>query len=282
MIRQWLLLIILLVSFCSGVYAKEDCKFLGQIEDYLWIIDSDGKPVQRLTFVGRMKTAATWSPNREYIAYTAYGTDPPYGYGFEKAIVIIDNVGREISKIIVDPKSPDWEIRYIDRLVWRTPNIIWSDSNVGPHGGYIDIWKLDPTLRRPAKHEKRIKVFNPDCELSPNNRYMACNTSIDYTMSLEISDTDKKEYPDANNYYDRDPRRIKLKQIEQVDKIRFTPDSANIIIVGTDKKYKYNMKINKLFEIKELPADVKIKKIPERIKVKKDEKELSAEVFDMY
>ncbi len=280
MIKQLLLLVILFFSFYSGVYAESECKLLARIDNDLWIINGDGQPIQRLTFDGVVKTSktlATWSPDGKYIAYS-----PDIPYSEEKAIYIMDNIGREINKIIVDPLGTESEIRYIDRLVWRTPNIIWSDSNVGPHGGYIDIWKLDPTLRRPAKHEKRIKVFNRDCELSPNNKYMACNISIDDKMSLEISDTDKKEYPDADNYYDRSPRIIELKQIERVDKIRFTPDSANIIIVGTDKKYKYNMKTNKLFEIKELPADVKIKKIPERIKVKIDEKELSAEVFDMY
>lgn len=75
---------------------------------------------------------------------------------------------------------------------------------------------------------------------------------------------------------------IKLKQIERVDKIRFTSDNANVIIISGDKKYKFNMLDNKLSEIKELPPDVKIKTIPKMIRIKKDEKELSAEVFDMY
>ncbi|MBI4654022.1 MAG: hypothetical protein HY752_03410 [Nitrospirae bacterium] len=274
MIKQSLLLVILLVLFCSEVYAESDCKLLGRINNELWIIDSGGKPAQRLTFdeaVKTSKTTATWSPDGKFIAYS-----PDIPYGEEKAIFIMDNTGREINKIIID------QIRYIDRLVWRTPNFLWSDSNVGKNGGYIDIWKLAPTLSRPVKHEKRIMVFNVNCELSPNNKYMACNSSIDDAMSLEIFDTDKKEYPDADNYYDRDPRTIKLKQIERVDKIRFTSDNANVIIISGDKKYKFNMLDNKLSEIKELPSDVTIKSIPKAVKIKKDEKELSTEVFDMY
>lgn len=279
-IKQLLLLIIILLSFCSEVYSESECKLLARIDNELWIIDSGGKPAQRLTFdeaVKTSKTTATWSPDGKFIAYS-----PDIPYGEEKAIFIMDNTGREINKIIVDPKESDDRIRYIDRLVWRTPNILWSDSNVGPHGGYIDIWKLDPTLRRPAKHEKRIISLNRDCEISPNNKYMVCDTSIGDTTSLEISDTDKKEFSEADNYFDKNPSKVDLKQIKSVDNIRFTPDSSNIIIIGGDKKYKFNMKTNKLSEIKELPADVKIKTIPKRIKVKKDDKEYSAEVFDMY
>ncbi len=267
MIKQLLLLIIIILSFCSEVYSESECKLLARIDNDLWIIKSDGIPIQRLAFIGGMKATATWSPYEKYIAY---GLSTPIGE--EKAIIILDNTGQEITKIIVEPKESYW-IRYIDRIVWRTPNILWSDSNVGPHGGFIDIWKLDPpTLRRHAKHEKRIKASNRDCEVSPNNKYMACIVRDNGKMYLEISDTDKKEYPDASYFHDRDPRTVDLKQMERVDKIRFTSDNANVIIVGADKKYKFNMLDNKLSEIKELPPDVTIKSIPEVVKIKKDEK----------
>ncbi len=279
MIRQWLLLIILFVSFCSEVYAKEDCKFLGQIEDYLWIIDSDGKPVQRLIFVGRMKTATTWSPDGKYIAYSL---STPIGE--EKAIIILDSTGQEVTKIIVDPKRTDWEIRYIERLVWRTPNTLWSDSNVGPHGGYIDVWKLDSSLR--GFHKKRIGVLGGNCELSPNKQYVACIFEIfeheKFIPLLKIYNTSKKRFQEDKFFSDDNPRTVELKQMEHVDEIRFTPDNANVIIIGADKKYKFNMFDNKLSEIKELPPDVTIKTFPKVIEIKKDEKIYQAEVFDMY
>lgn len=282
MIRQWLLLIILLVSFCSEVQAKNNCKFLGQIKDDLWVINSQGKPVQFLTSIGEGKTAAVWSSDGEYIAYTAYGLDPLYGYGYEKAIVIIDTVGRQIAKIIVEPKKEDWEIRYIDRLVWRTPDTLWSDSNAGKNGGFIDIWKLDPTWSHPARHEKRIKILGGDCELSPNNKYVACLALFDDGTRLEISDTDKKEFPDDRYYFDRNPRKIELKDVIKgpVRNIRFTADGDNIILTNSGK-YKYSMKENKLAEIKELPPDVTIKTIPEAIELKSDDKH-KAKVFDMH
>jgi hypothetical protein len=159
---------------------------------------------------------------------------------------------------------------------------LWSFSNAGKNGGYIDIWKLDPTLNRPAKHEKRIKVFNVSCELSPNNKYMACISSIGNTMSFEISDTDKKEYPDASYYFDRKPRKIKLKNVAgSIRNIRFTADSNNIILTNDGWKYKYSMKENKLSEIKDLPFDVTIKTAPEMIELKSDDKQI-AKVFDMH
>jgi uncharacterized protein with WD repeat len=162
MTGQLLLLIILLISFCSEIYAKNNCKFLGQINEDLWIIDGDGKLVQPIAIVGRMKAAVTWSPDGEYIAYS---TSNPVGE--EQSILIVDNAGRQVAKIIVEPKREHWEIRYVDRLV--TANTLWSDSSAGKNGGFIDIWKLDPTWNRPAKHEKRIMVFSGNCELSSNN-----------------------------------------------------------------------------------------------------------------
>ncbi len=250
MIRQWLLLIILFISFCSEVYAESECKLLGRIDNDLWIIDSSGKPAQCLTYDGAAKTSmtpATWSPNGKFIAYSI---DTPYGE--EKAIFIVDNAGREINKIIVDPKSEHWEIRYIERLVWRTLTNLWSDSNVGPHGGYIDVWKLDPTLSLPAKHEKRITAMSGGCELSPNNKYMACISYIDDEMQLEISDTDKKEYPDANYYFDRNPRKIELKNVikRPVRDIRFTADNDNIILTNDGGKYKYNRRRTNYLKLK--------------------------------
>lgn len=282
MIRQCLLLIIFFVSFCSEIYAGNNCKFLGEVKDDLWVIDNEGKPVQLLTALGDGKIAAVWSPNGEYVAYTAYSPYPPYGYGYEKAIDIIDIFGRKIAKIIVEPERDNWEIRYIGRLVWRTMDTLWSYSNAGKNGGYIDIWKLEPTLNLPAKHEKRIKVSNVNCELSPNNKYIACISSIGDMMSFEISDTDKKEYPDASSYFDRKPRKIRLKNVTgSIRNIRFTADSDNIILTNDGWKYKYSMKENKLSEIKELPPDVTIKTVPEVIEVKSDDKH-KAKIFDMH
>jgi hypothetical protein len=278
MIGQLLLLIIvLLISFCSDTYAENNCKFLGQINEDLWIIDGDGKSVQPIATVGIMKAAVTWSPDGEYIAYS---TSNPVGE--EQAIIIVDNAGRQVAKIIVEPKREHWEIRYIDRLVWRTADTLWSYSSAGKNGGYIDIWKLAPTLSRPAKHKKRIKVFNGNCELSPNNKYMACNSSIYDVMSFEISDTDKKEYPDASYYFDRKPRKIKLKNAAgSIRDIRFTADSDIIILTNGGVKYKYSMSESKLSEIKELRPGITIKNFPEEIELKSDEKH-KAKVFDMY
>lgn len=241
MVKRTIFIIILSLIFSYNAYSKEACKLLVQVDNDLWLVDMDGRPIHRLTYDGVLKTAATWSPDGQYIAYS-----PGTQIGDEKAIIIVDNTRREVSKIIVDPKESDYRIRYIDRIVWGKPTILWSDSNVGPHGGFIDIWKLDPTLRRPAKHEKRIKISNANCELSPNNKYVACLGRYDDEMRLEISDTDKKEYPDAVNYYDSAPRTIKLKQIERVDKISFTPDGTDVIIIRSDRKYKFNMHDNKL------------------------------------
>lgn len=277
MFKRIIIFVILFLIFSYNAYAKEDCKLLVQFDNDLWIVDRDGRPISRLTYDGVVKDAATWSPDGQYIAYNTRTL-----IGEEKAIIIVDNTGREVSKIIVDPKGSNERIRFIGRIVWEKPTILWSDSNVGPHGGFIDIWQLDLPLRRPVKHEKRIKVFNVDCEISPNNRHMACITSIGDRMSLEISDTNKKEYPDAIYYYDRDPRTVDLKQIERVDKIRFTPDSSAVIIIAGERKLKFNMRDNKLSEIKELPQGVKIKRLPEAVKIKKDTDLYQSEVFDMY
>jgi Tol biopolymer transport system component len=103
MIRQWLFLIILFVPFCSEAYAERNRELLAQTDNDLWIVSTDGKPIQRLTFDGALKTAATWSPDGNFIACC-----PNTPQGQEKAIMIMDNAGRQITKIIVD-KGPTSE-----------------------------------------------------------------------------------------------------------------------------------------------------------------------------
>jgi dipeptidyl aminopeptidase/acylaminoacyl peptidase len=274
-----IIFIILFFIFSYNAYSKEACKLLVQVDNDLWIVDMDGRPIHRLTYDGVLKTAATWSPNGQYIAYS-----PGTQIGDEKAIIIVDSTGQEVSKIIVDPKESDDRIRYIDRIKWESPTILWSDSNVGPHGGYIDIWKIDSSWR--YSHEKRIGTLGWGCELSPNKKHMACVLEVfenEKSVSfLKIYDTSKKKDPKGEYFSDDDPRTIKLEQIERVDKISFTPNGTDVIIIGSDRKYKFNMHDNKLSEIKELPQSVKIKRLPEAVKIKKDTELYQAEVFDMY
>lgn len=271
--------IILFLVFSYNAYAKEVCKLLVQMDNDLWIVDIDGRPIHRLTYDGILKTAATWSPDGKYIAYSI-GTP----IGEEKAIIIVDNAGQEVSKIIVDPKGSDDRIRFIDRIVWEKPTMLWSDSNVGLHGGYIDIWKLDPSWH--YSHEKRIGTLGWGCELSPTKKHIACILDVFVNKKsasfLKIYDASKKKEPKDEYFRDDDPRTIKLEQIERVDKIVFTPDGARVVIISGDRKHELNMRDNKFLEIKELPQGVKIKRFPETVKIKRDAEIYQAEVFDMY
>jgi hypothetical protein len=278
MIKRTIFIILFLIFSCYA-YSKEDCKLLVQVDSDLWVVDMDGKLIHRLTYDGVLKTAATWSPDGQYIAYSS-GTQ----IGDEKSIIIIDNIGQKVSKIVVDTKGSDDSIRYIDKITWENPNILWSYSNVGPNGGFIDIWKLDTLLR--YSHKKRVEVHGWGCELSPTEKYVACVLETfengKSVLFLTIYDTSKKRKPEDDFFFDSTPRTIKLEQIERVDKVTFAPNSTDVIIIGNDKKYRLNMHDNKLLEIKELPQGVKIKKLPETVKIKKDIEFHQAEVFDMY
>jgi len=278
-----ILFLILSLVFSYKAFAENSCKLISRLDKDLWLVDSTGKIIQRLSYDGVYKTAATWSPDGKYIAYAP----APFSNFGEKAIFIIDNSGQELSKIIVEPKTDDPNLQYIrwvSKLNWEKTNILWSDSAVGKNGGFIDIWKLDSNLR--ASREKRIGALGGSCELSPSEQYVVCIYEIlkneKFLPILMLYDTSKKRFQEDEFFSDDNPRTIELKQIEHVDKIRFTSDNANVIIIGADKKYKFNMLDNKLSEIKELPPDVKVKSIPKMVKIKKDEKELSVEVFDMY
>jgi dipeptidyl aminopeptidase/acylaminoacyl peptidase len=278
MVKRTIFIILFLIFSCNA-YSQEACKLLVQIDSDLWLVDTDGRLIHRLTYDGILKTAAIWSPDGRYIAYS-----PATPIGEGKSIIIIDNIGKEISKIVVDPKGSDDRIRYIDRIIWEKPNILLSDSNVGPHGRFIDIWKLDPLLH--YSHKKRIEVHGLGCELSPNEKYLACHLetlenekSVSFLM---IYDTSKKRKPEDDFFFDNNPRMLKLEQIERVDKVTFTPEGTDLIIIGSDRKYRFNMHDNKLSEIKELPRGIKIKKLPETVKTNKDRELYQAEVFDMY
>jgi hypothetical protein len=132
-----------------------------------------------------------------------------------------------------------------------------------------------------ARNDRRNR-YMPSLSLDLGNKYMACITSIDDITSFEISDTDKKEYPDASYYFDRKPRKIKLKNVGgSIRNIRFTADSGSIILTNGGGKYKYDMKENELSEIKELPPGVTIKNFPEEIELKSDDKH-KAKVFDIH
>jgi dipeptidyl aminopeptidase/acylaminoacyl peptidase len=278
MVKRTILIILFLIFSCNA-YSQEACKLLVQIDSDLWLVDIDGRPIHRLTYDGILKTAAIWSPDGQYIAYS-----PGTQIGDEKSIIIIDNRGQEVSRIVVDPKGSEAPIRYIDRIIWEKPDILLSDSNAGPQGGFIDIWKLDPLLH--YSHKKRIEVHGWGCELSPNEKYVACvletlenEKSVSFLM---IYDTSKKRRPEDDFFFDNNPHSLKLEQIERVDRVTFTPDSTGVIIIGSDRKYRFNMRDNKLSEIKELPRGIKIKKLPETVKTKKDRELYQAEVFDMY
>lgn len=287
--RTIFIIIILFLVFSYNAYAKEMCKLLVQADNDLWIVDIDGRPIHRLTYDGVFKNTATFSPDGQYIAYSL-ATD----YGDEKSIIIVDNAGQELSKVIVEPKTEDphfQNIRWIGRLVWEKPNILWSESVVGGNASFIDIWELDSSLH--YIHKKRIEVMGKDCEFSPNKQHVACIVRVfeigmkESYIVLEINDTNKKEIPEFNFFKDRyfsdkNPRKVDIREMERVDKIIFTPDGTRVVIIGGDKKYEFNMHDNKLSEIKELPQGVRIKRLPETVKVKRDTELYQAEVFDMY
>lgn len=252
MLNTLFLLTILSLVASYKTYAYELYSLLLQMDNALWVVNTEGDPVLRLTYGGTFYSAATWSPDRRYGAFS-----PATRMGDEKAIIIVDKTGKEIAKIIVDPANSDYGIRYIDRIAWETPTFLWSHANVGPNGGYIDIWKLDPSWR--YSHEKRIGTTGFGCELSPNKNHVACVVSAfdaDSNRSfhlLKIYDASKKEHPDSDTFFDSHPRVIELPQVENVDKIRFTPDGARLVILGGSRKFLLDIRDNRLSEIKEVP-----------------------------
>ncbi len=198
-----LIILLLVASYGFVVYAGDTCQALISFRNDLWIADRTGNLIQRLTYDGTPKSHAVWSPTGQFLAYS-----PETPIGEEKSIVILENSGEERLKIIVEPKSNDWSVRFIDKLVWEKAGLLWSDANVGPNGGFIDVWHLHPDLIN-YRHEKRIEVLG-DCTLSPNQRYAACILHNLPSDRLEINDTSKKEFPDGEDYFDKDPYKVNL------------------------------------------------------------------------
>ncbi len=286
-----------LFLFFSLISFSIERKFLLQIEDDLFLYKEKENSLYRLTYDKEPIDKAVWSPDGKYIAYGFARRDLTADF------VIVDESGQEIDRKKIAPIEGDEysnnDVRLILEIEWREDNAIITNANVGPHGGYIDIWEFNPSSKK-IKHFKRISDYwEYGCDISQKKDFMACLTysysdipeegkEIEIVNGFKIKDLSKKDLPEDFEYDDRNPKRINIDFIKEPEYVKYLSDNE-ILLVPHNKGefYIYNIKEDKWEKKKKLPEGVILKKeIPEMLKFKIKEKEYeindSRKIFDLF
>ncbi len=284
-----LFLIFSLISF------PKEKKFLVNIENDLWIYKEKENSLYRLTYDKQNISSATWSPDGKYIAYGFARRD------YTSDLVILDEAGQEICRMIVSPLKndnyPDY-VRRINKVEWRPDNIIIVKSNVGgPHGAIFDIWQINSSFN--CKHIKRINTcWTYECKISPRLEYIICQ-EYGYDIIIEgqeakeyrwiiLGDLSKKVDPEDTYYDDPEPKIINIDVTDKFCKFEFISDNEVEIFVknGKEEYYLYKIKEDNLEKIDKLPKEIIKKEIPKELKFKIKGKEYKlynrSDIFDFY
>ncbi len=260
----------LIVLILSSTILAQGKKYLVRVDNSFGIYYEDEKFFLRLSDDKGIHSA-TWSPDGNYIAYGL-----TYDYESTK-LFIIDEAGKKFGEISIQPlKDKNFEddnVRYIKHIEWRDDNIIITDSNVGPHGGLVDIWQIDSSFN--YKHLKRADII--ECSrpsVSPKLDFMACGWRYDesdkneYTYGIAIHNLNKKWFPEDKNFFDEEPASVEIGK-DKIREVKWL--SENEILIVLDKKkafYVYKIKEDKLEKIDSMPKEVKIKEFPEVLEIK--------------
>jgi len=293
MFKNYLLLSLI---FCSLAFSGEK-KYLIRIENELGIYYEESNSLKVLTKNNIAIVSASWSPDGKYIAY---GLTKNYQL---TDLLIIDEEGKEILRIPLNPLKEDkfenWDIRFVFKIEWLDKDLITVDSDIGPHGGLMDIIRVNFSSNS-YNHIKRFEFYwCGDCSVSPKLEKMVCGCcgydeipqegkQVDMSCGISLFDLNKKEFPDKKNFCDPEPKPIEFDS-SGGEELKFISDDEFLIKRGEDEFYIYNLKEDKLEKVKKLPKEIKLKEFPKLMEIKIGEKKYklsglagSHDIFDVY
>lgn len=168
MVCKSLFLMILLVVPGAVQAMPHGCSVLAAEGESLWILSADREPRHVLS-AERHILAASWSPDRREIAFSA--SPPTTDVATE--VVIAEVNGQVVGRFKVDRAQSALGLRFIDGLEWREPRTLVTLGDQGPHGGYMDVWRLSKD-HTGAERVRRAGFLGGGCVVSPSLRYVAC------------------------------------------------------------------------------------------------------------
>ena len=168
MVRKGLFLMILLAVPGTLHAIPHSCSALAVEGGDLWIISADREPRHVLS-AERPILAASWSPDRREIAFSVA---PPTS-DVATEVVIAEVSGQVIGRFKVDRAQSALGLRFIDGIEWREPRTLVTLGDQGPHGGYMDVWRLSKDYTG-AERVRRGGFLGGGCAVSPAMRYIAC------------------------------------------------------------------------------------------------------------
>jgi hypothetical protein len=169
MARLRLFLLLLLAMPAVGRALPTGCSVLaaGHTRD-LWILEP-GRAARRLLAADRPIWAAAWSPDGRVIAFGGLPADT----STPTELTLADREGTVLRRFPLDKPQGEGGARFLGAIEWRGPRTLVAQVNMGPHGGYADVWRLSADLTR-ADRIRRVGVVGGACVSSPSAQYLAC------------------------------------------------------------------------------------------------------------
>jgi hypothetical protein len=168
MVRKGLFLMILLSVPGTLQAMPHGCSALALEGGDLWILSADKEPRPVLSAESHV-LAASWSPDGREIAFSA----SPRTSDVATEVVIAEVSGKVIGRFKVDRAQGTGGLRFIDSIEWREPRTLVTLGDQGPHGGYMDVWRLSKD-HSGAERVRRALFLGGGCSVSPSMRYIAC------------------------------------------------------------------------------------------------------------
>lgn len=169
MIRKGVFLLILL-SLCRTAHAMpHHCSALAAEGTNLWVV-VDGQVPRHVLSTERPIAAGSWSPDGHHIAFSVL---PPTSDSAVEVAVAAEASGRILGRFRIDRPQSEAGLRFINGLEWRGPRTLVTLGNAGPHGGYMDLWRLAADYSG-AERVRRALILGGLCAISPSMQYVAC------------------------------------------------------------------------------------------------------------
>lgn len=167
MLRKSIFLSILLLAPGVAHALLTGCLALASDGPDLWIVPA-GQAPRRVLSDKRMIAVGAWSPDGQQIAFSTFTN------GFAPEIIIAAPSGRIVGRFTVDRPQGEGGLRYLNDLVWSGQQTFVTLGNMGPHGGFMDVWRTDKGYTRAERVRRSNSLLFP-CQVSPSTRYVACN-----------------------------------------------------------------------------------------------------------
>lgn len=176
MLRKSIFLFILLLAPGVAQALPSGCSALASEGPDLWIVPAGLAPRHVLSDA-RIISAGAWSPDGQQIAFSTYTN------GFAPEIIVAALGGRILGRFTVDRPQGEGGLRYIDGLEWFGQQTFVTLGNMGPHGGFMDVWRTDKGYTRAERVRRSNALVTASCQVSPSTRYVACDDGFWITIT---------------------------------------------------------------------------------------------------